>query len=558
MELTRTLKLTATTALALLFLTPTGMAQDGLSKKQLQIENEALRARVDSLMIELEGLKSKVANDSRITSEIIEIFEEGEDKANAADIEETEYTQEMTDSLLSLWYVHRLVGNSKETEDYDMDSVRFTSNVSDEVLKQRLEKMNSFITLPFNETVKNYMVLYSEKMPTKMSHILGLSTYYLPIFEETFNKYDLPEELKIMAIIESALNPVAVSRAGAKGMWQFMHNTGKIYGLKINSFVDERMDVEKAADAAARYLLDSYNIFGDWCLAISSYNCGSGNVNKAIKRAGGKRDFWSIYPYLPRETRGYVPAFVGALYAMTYYKEYGLVPEAIQMPAHTDTFEIHRNLHFKQISEVIGIPIDELKNLNPQYVHDIIPGNEGTYILKLPFNYTNAFLDNQDSLYTHKADELLSAKVMENIQKGGDENLDRITYRVKKGDVLGRIASRYGVSVRQLQQWNHIKGTNIRIGQVLVIYRRGSAPKAASSSSASTSSAPAASSTPAASSAPAASSNAEYTKYTVKKGDTLYSIAQKYPGISAENIMEYNGMSSSKITVGKVLKIPRK
>lgn len=237
---------------------------------------------------------------------------------------------------------------------------------------------------------------------------------------------------------------------------------------------------------------------------------------------------------------------------MTYYKEYGLVPEAIQMPAHTDTFEIHRNLHFKQISEVIGIPIDELKNLNPQYVHDIIPGNEGTYILKLPFNYTNAFLDNQDSLYTHKADELLSAKVMENIQKGGDENLDRITYRVKKGDVLGRIASRYGVSVRQLQQWNHIRGTNIRIGQVLVIYRRGSAPKAASSSSASSSSAPAASS------APTASSNAEYTKYTVKKGDTLYSIAQKYPGISAENIMEYNGMSSSKITVGKVLKIPRK
>lgn len=552
MELTRTLKLTATTALALLFLTQTGMAQDGLSKKQLQIENETLRARVDSLMIELESLKSKVANESRITSEMIEIFEEGEDKANAADIEETEYTQEMTDSLLSLWYVHRLVDNSKETDDYDMDSVRFTSNVSDEVLKQRLEKMNSFITLPFNETVKNYMVLYSEKMPTKMSHILGLSTYYLPIFEETFNKYDLPEELKIMAIIESALNPVAVSRAGAKGMWQFMHNTGKIYGLKINSFVDERMDVEKAADAAARYLLDSYNIFGDWCLAISSYNCGSGNVNKAIKRAGGKRDFWSIYPYLPRETRGYVPAFVGALYAMTYYKEYGLVPEAIQMPAHTDTFEIHRNLHFKQISEVIGIPIDELKNLNPQYVHDIIPGNEGTYILKLPFNYTNAFLDNQDSLYTHKADELLSAKVMENIQKGGDENLDRITYRVKKGDVLGRIASRYGVSVRQLQQWNHIRGTNIRIGQVLVIYRRGSAPKAASSSSASSSSAPAASS------APTASSNAEYTKYTVKKGDTLYSIAQKYPGISAENIMEYNGMSSSKITVGKVLKIPRK
>ncbi len=552
MELTKTLKLTTISAVALLFLTQTGMAQDNKSKGQLQRENAELRARVDSLMIELESLKSEMANESRIASEMIEIFEEGEDKANVADIE---YTQETTDSLLSLWYVHRLVDNSREKDDYDMDSVRFTTNVSDEVLKQRLEKMNSYITLPFNETVKNYMVLYSEKMPTKMSHILGLSTYYLPIFEETFNRYNLPEELKIMAIIESALNPVAVSRAGAKGMWQFMHNTGKIYGLKINSFVDERMDVEKAADAAARYLLDSYNIFGDWCLAISSYNCGSGNVNKAIKRAGGKRDFWSIYPYLPRETRGYVPAFVGALYAMTYYKEYGLVPEAIQMPAHTDTFEIHRNLHFKQINEVIGIPMDELKNLNPQYIHDIIPGNEGTYILKLPFNYTNAFLENQDSLYAHKADELLSTKVMENIQKGGDENLDRITYRVKKGDVLGRIASRYGVSVRQLQQWNNIKGTNIRIGQVLVIYRRGSAPKAASSSQATS----ATTSKAASSAAPAASaSSADYTKYTVKKGDTLYSIAQKYPGISAENIMEYNNLSSSKITVGKVLRIPKK
>lgn len=552
MELTKTLKLTTISAIALLFLSQAALAQDGRTKNQLLRENAGLKAKVDSLMIELESLKSEMANENRIASEMIEIFEESEDKANVADIE---YTQETTDSLLNLWYVHRLVDNSSEKDDYDMDSVRFTTNVSDEVLKQRLEKMNSYITLPFNETVKNYMVLYSEKMPTKMSHILGLSTYYLPIFEETFNKYNLPEELKIMAIIESALNPVAVSRAGAKGMWQFMHNTGKIYGLKINSFVDERMDVEKAADAAARYLLDSYNIFGDWCLAISSYNCGSGNVNKAIKRAGGKRDFWSIYPYLPRETRGYVPAFVGALYAMTYYKEYGLVPEAIQMPAHTDTFEIHRNLHFKQINEVIGIPMEELKNLNPQYIHDIIPGNEGTYILKLPFNYTNAFLENQDSLYTHKAEELLSTKVMENIQKGGDENLDRITYRVKKGDVLGRIASRYGVSVRQLQQWNHIRGTNIRIGQVLVIYRRGSAPKAASSTSA----APSTASKSSSSAAPSASaSSAEYTKYTVKKGDTLYSIAQKYPGISAENIMEYNNLSSTKITVGKVLKIPNK
>ena len=179
-----------------------------------------------------------------------------------------------------------------------------------------------------------------------MGTILGLCKYYMPIFEETFNKYNLPDELKYMAIIESALNPVAVSRAGAKGMWQFMFRTAQLYGLEINSFVDERLDPFKSADAAARYLIDSYNVFGDWNLAISSYNCGSGNINKAIRRSGGKRDFWSVYNYLPRETRGYVPAFVGAMYAIKYSKEYGLVPASVQMPAQLDTFEIHKNLHF--------------------------------------------------------------------------------------------------------------------------------------------------------------------------------------------------------------------
>ena len=177
-----------------------------------------------------------------------------------------------------------------------------------------------------------------------MAHMLGLCQYYMPIFDETFNKHDLPEELKAMAIIESAMNPLAVSRAGAKGMWQFMYATAKMYGLHIDSFVDERMDPFKAADAAARYLQDAYEIFGDWNLAIASYNCGAGNVNKAIRRSGGKRAFWDIWPYLPRETRGYVPAFVGALYAMTYYKEHGIKPEAIEMPIHVDTFKINKQL----------------------------------------------------------------------------------------------------------------------------------------------------------------------------------------------------------------------
>ena len=280
-----------------------------LTKKQLRQENARLRTQLDSLRIDLE----KYRNDSRlndsIVSELRDIYENNAQRS-AAGLNPEDYTPEITDSLLSIWYLHRQIGRSSEGQEYDMDSVHFQSDVPDKVYIERLEAMNSFITLPFNETVRNYIILYSEKMPTKMGHILGLCRYYMPIFEEVFNKYDMPLELKYMAVIESALNPVAVSRAGAKGMWQFMYKTARDYGLEINSYVDERLDPVASADAAARFLSDSYAIFGDWNLAISSYNCGAGNVNKAIRRSGGKRDFWSIYPYLPRETRGYVPACI--------------------------------------------------------------------------------------------------------------------------------------------------------------------------------------------------------------------------------------------------------
>ncbi|MBQ6290809.1 MAG: LysM peptidoglycan-binding domain-containing protein [Bacteroidales bacterium] len=526
--------------LTLCFLQSAG-GQELRTRSRLIKENAELRSRVDSLIRELEAYRLEKSVADSLAAEMLLMLEEMEEM-DGVDEPVEEYSPEMTDSLLSLWYVHRQMEVNKELTEYDMDSVKFTSDVPDAVLIERLEKMNSFITLPFNETVKNYMVLYSEKMPTKMGHILGLSTYYLPIFEDIFNRYGLPSELKAMAIIESALNPTAVSRAGAKGMWQFMYNTARTYGLRINSYVDERLDVEKAADAAARYLLDSYNIFGDWCLAISAYNCGAGNVNKAIRRAGGNKDFWSIYPYLPKETRGYMPAFVGALYAMTYYKEYGIVPEPVQMPAHTDTFEIRRNLHFSQISEVIGIPNEDLQNLNPQYIHDLIPGNEAPYILKLPYNYTNAFLDNQDSLYTHKTAEMAGTKVLEGPSVPDSGTQERIAYKVKSGDYLGRIASRYGVTVKQLQQWNNLRGTNLRVGQTLYIYRSGGGKTASSSSG---------------SSASASSSSSGYITYTVKSGDTLYKIAQRYPGVTANDIMKINSISSN-IKPGMKIKIPTK
>lgn len=599
-------------ALAAAFLASPAMAaqadnKDGKGKVKLKDENKRLKMELDSLRAELYRYKADLRYSDSLATAMVELY--GQDEGHdGVGLSPEDYTAEVSDSLLNIWYAHRMA--SDDTEEFDMDSVRFESNVPDEVYIERLKKMNSFISLPYNDIVKNYIILYSEKMPTKMAHMLGLCQYYMPIFDETFNKHDLPEELKAMAIIESAMNPLAVSRAGAKGMWQFMYATAKMYGLHIDSFVDERMDPFKAADAAARYLQDAYEIFGDWNLAIASYNCGAGNVNKAIRRSGGKRAFWDIWPYLPRETRGYVPAFVGALYAMTYYKEHGIKPEAIEMPIHVDTFKINKQLHLKQVAELTGAPLEELKNLNPQYRHDIIPGNSKEYILRLPYTYTNAFIEHEDSVYTHKYDEFFNPTTIKKIQDGADG--ERIVYVVKNGDYLGRIASRNRCTVAQIKRWNGLKSNNIRVGQRLVIYRGGGGPSTSSSSSSTAVAAPSSSSASTQSSTPtgtytvksgdtlsgiatrhgvtvnqlkqwngltsnnirvgqklklnssssassaSASSSGDYSTYTVKSGDSLYSIAKNYSGVSAQDIMNFNGMSSSKIKPGMKIKIPKK
>ena len=599
------------TAVAAAVIAVTASAQESnttqsLKNARIRKENKLLKAELDSLKQELARYKRELEYTDSITNEMIVLYEENEEKS-AAGINPEDYTADISDSLLNIWYVHSRV-NAEDISEYDMDSVRFQSNVPDEVYIERIKQMNSFISLPYNDVVKNYIILYSEKMPTKMANILGLGKYYMPIFEEILNKYNMPEELKAMAVIESALNPTAVSRAGAKGMWQFMYATAKMYGLHIDSYVDERLDPVKSAEAAAQYLQDSYEIFGDWNLAIASYNCGAGNVNKAIRRSGGKRAFWDIYPYLPRETRGYVPAFVGALYAMTYYKEHGIKPEAIEMPAHVDTFKITKMLHLKQVSELTGAPLEELKNLNPQYSHNIIPGNSREYILRIPYNYTNAFIEHEDSLYRHKADEYFNPATLKKIVDGADG--ERIVYKVKSGDVLGRIASRHRCTVDQIKRWNNLKNNNIRVGQTLIIYRGGSAPSTASKSSSSSSASTAApanattytvksgdvlgkiaerhgctvaqlkawnnlssnnirvgqklivsaaaTKTSSQSTQPAASQNGEYISYTVKSGDSFYSIAKNYPGVSAQNIMDFNGISSSSLKPGMTIKIPKK
>jgi membrane-bound lytic murein transglycosylase D len=510
-------------------------------KKRLTEENIRLQSRIDSLRNELEVYRTRLQEADSIKNALLEPAECAQtQEAYKPEIEE--YTETVSDSLLHAWY------NQKNTEEYvqeiNLDSVKLTSSIPDSVYIRRLKEMNSFITLPYNDIVRGYLIHYSEKMKSGMKRIIGLSSYYMPIFQETFDRHGLPEELKAMAIIESALNPTAVSRAGAKGMWQFMYNTAKLYGLHIDSFVDERLDPVKSADAAARYLKDAYKIFGDWNLAIASYNCGAGNVQKAIKRAGS-RQFWDIWPFLPRETRGYVPAFVGALYALKYHKEHGIEALAVPMPAHTDTFKIRKMVHLKQVSELTGAPLEELQSLNPQYRHNIIPGNDREYILRIPYKFTDAFIAHEDSLHRHKDSIYFNPLTIKKIKDGGDGQ--RIVYKVKSGDYLGKIATRYRVTVTQIKKWNGLKSNNISIGQRLVIYS-GRAGAVASSSSSGSSSGPKVNTAAAAKG---------HTLYKVKEGDSFYLIAKNYPGVSAQNIMDYNGLSSSSLRPGITIKIPQ-
>ena len=384
--------------------------------------------------------------------------------------------EHQTDSLLARWYMHRRTAT--KALEYNMDSVHFSTDVPDSVLMKRLSNMHTLITIPYNETVKNYMILYSEKMPRKTEEILGLAQYYFPIFEETLDRHALPLELKYMAVIESHLNPRAESVTGAKGLWQFMYRTALSYGLRVNSFIDERMDAVLATDAAARYLKDAYAIFGSWPLAISAYNCGSGNVNKAVKRAGGSTDYWKIYEFLPAETRGYVPAMVGAMYAMTYAREYGLRPDPIAVPDYVDTFHVHRNLNLRQVSEVMGIPMDDIRDLNPQYFKDYVPAEGGTEVLRLPYTYSSSFLELQDSIYRYKADILLSGKIIDGreLVKGRpvptSTGTQWVYYKVKSGDNLSKIAKKYHTTVKQLKTWNNLKSDVLHIGQRLKVGKR--------------------------------------------------------------------------------------
>lgn len=387
--------------------------------------------------------------------------------ADSLQFDMPESSQYDIDSLLTLWHAAHYL-------QYDMDCIEGSVNptVSDSVIAVRLSSLPTIVEMPFNSVVRNSIDNYTGKSRKIISYALGM----LPLYEETFVnaliKYDVPVELKYLPIVESALKPKAYSRAGAAGMWQFIYSTGRKYGLSVNSLLDDRYDVIKETDAAAHHLRDLYDMFGDWSLAISAYNCGPGNVTKAMTRSGGKKSFWEIYPYLPHETRGYLPAFIAVNYAMTFYKEHGICPMIPETPPVNDTIVIRKNLHNQQIIHFCGIDIDELKALNPQYLTDIIPGAHRPCVLTLPQQYITPLLEAGDSLYTFDSEKLFTKSQLAYIDNDMNNRITYTTHKIKSGETLGSIARKYHTTVKNLKSWNNLKSDNIRAGKTLKIYNR--------------------------------------------------------------------------------------
>lgn len=383
------------------------------------------------------------------------------------------------DSLLSDWKAKNYIDLGK-----DCNTATVNPHFSDSVYIDRLARIPSVMEMPYNDVVRQFIDMYAGRLRNQVSFMLSACNFYMPIFEEALDAYNLPMELKYLPIIESALNPSAVSRAGASGLWQFMINTGKLYGLESNSLIDDRRDPIKATWAAARYLKELYGIYQDWNLVIAAYNCGPGNINKAIRRAGGATDYWSIYNYLPKETRGYVPAFIAANYVMTYYCDHNICPMETNIPVGTDTIQVSRNLHFQQIADLCHVNIDQIKSLNPQYKMEIIPGDIKPYTLRLPRNEVSTFIDLQDTIYTHRYDELFKSRKTVAVKEESNRlktsrkataattGKGKPTYhKIKNGETLSTIASKYSVKIKDLQNWNGLSNTKIAAGKQLKIYK---------------------------------------------------------------------------------------
>lgn len=460
------------------------------------------------------------------------------------------------------------------------------ATVSDAVITKRLKDLPTAIEMPFNQIVRSYIDRYTQKSRAQIAAILGLSLYYMPIFEQALEEQGLPLELKYLPMIESGLNPNAVSKHGAAGLWQFMLGTAKGLGLEVNSLVDERRDPYLASERAASYLKDLYAAYNDWSLAIAAYNCGPGTVNKAIRRAGGDlkgHDFWSIYNYLPEETRGYVPMFIAANYVMNYYPEHNISPVLPVKPLVTDTIHVQERVNFNQISKVLDIPLDELRILNPQFRADVIPGTtETSYTLVLPSQQIHAYLMSENEIRNYEADKYgqrevvqpgdLPADVVAAVDGSEAWTTDKgeadvalaaaqgkpsvIVHKVEAGETLASIADKYGVTPAEIKESNNLRRNAVRVGQQLriatltpgeasIVAETAPQPKKATATPAKTTT------------KSAAATSSKPTTHKIRSGETLSTIARKY-GVTVAQIKAANGMKSDNLQAGKTLTIPAK
>lgn len=376
---------------------------------------------------------------------------------------------ESYDSLLDSYYMRRFAHHHLRSS--SVFSVEEFDALPDSVIEGRMRALHTVVPMAMNSEVRAHIRLYLRIMSHRLDLTLLQKERFFPLFEEALDRYGVPDEVKYLTIVESALNPEATSRVGAAGLWQFMYNTGKVYDLEVNSVVDERRDPVKASYAAARYLSDLHRVFDDWTLAIAAYNCGPGNINKAIARSGGKRDFWQIYYNLPRETRGYIPSLIAVIYVMHYYEAHGLRPHQLEAPVRTDTVMVDRDVLMHYVSRATGVETEALRALNPQYRVGLIPGATGRMAITLPTGKVEPFLRMQDSIYAWSADSLLRRpiKVAPAGGKSGAKGGSGHYYTVKKGDTLSSIARKHGVSVATLKKRNGLKGDNIRVGQKLKV-----------------------------------------------------------------------------------------
>ena len=502
-----------------LLVSSVGFAQESLEQNTLTLPKLSY----------LDSLKNTFVNHS--TSNCI-------DERWMAELTNTELSENMFSDISSL--------NIDSEVSYDLSS---------EVLKKRLAKMDakSPFNIEYNPALENTIKSFLKNRTKAFERLMAVSEYYFPMFEEHLAKYNIPLELKYLAIVESALNPKAKSRVGASGLWQFMYPTGKQYNLEVNSYVDERHDPLKATEAACQYLSHLYEIFGDWSLVLASYNAGPGNVSKAIRRSGGSQNYWNIRKFLPRETANYVPAFLATMYIYEFKKEHGILPKKATLTYfETDTIMVKKQMSFKHISELLDIPVEQIEFLNPIYKLKVIPFEEDkAHYLRLPKNKMGLFVSNEEKVYAYlnyletfkekTKSEYIASTSKDSIGTGTDSTSTAVSkpkferktqfHTIKSGESLGKIADKYNVSISNLKSWNKIKGNTIQAGKKLKIY---SDKKITENSEQKTS---------------------KNGTYTVKNGDSLFSISKQFPGVSIEDLKKWNDISGDNIQPGMKLKI---